>query len=184
MLINKIKGTLSGTDLVKISNKLRIQLAPILFKSQLRLLTPKTNLGYIINMDNEYDIDGNENQGTHYVSLFVSSNNGVDKIMFFDPYGLPPPSDIILFANKFKKNNTTNKEIPFIDIKIQHNKSDYCGWWCIYFIWFVIHNKSNYFYKDCDRFIQMFIDLNHSNNYQHNRTNLEKWVIQYSLNDI
>jgi hypothetical protein len=80
---------------------------------------------YIVNLD---DSNGN---GTHWVAIVYFKNY----ILYFDSYGVLPPIEII--------NNAKSKVLYYNGFIIQHEYSVLCGWYCIYFIYFIQNNKTN-----------------------------------------
>ena len=52
----------------------------------------------------------------------------MDKVEYFDSFGLVPPNEVI----KYMK--TTNKNIIYNDSQIQNMNSILCGYYCIYYI--------------------------------------------------
>ena len=80
---------------------------------------------YVINLD-EY-----ENTGTHWVSLFVKTN----EVIFFDSFGIEHiPNEI----NKF----IGNKNITSNIFRIQAHDSIMCGYFCIEFINYMLKSKT------------------------------------------
>lgn len=74
---------------------------------------------YIINMDS---VNGN---GTHWICV---SNLPHNMIVYFDPFGCPPPEEVLTFMRIAKK------PMYYSDVDIQDINSDACGWFCIYVI--------------------------------------------------
>lgn len=82
---------------------------------------------YILNLDHP------EGQGTHYVMVFLLKRNyGI----YFDSFGLDPPSDIDETMKKLKKENYRNIG------QTQDIKSSACGWYCIYIIDHLLQGES------------------------------------------
>ena len=87
---------------------------------------PKIKKGaYVINLD-EY-----ENTGTHWIALFVKTN----EVIYFDSFGIEHiPKEI----NKF----IGNKEIKASIFRIQAYDSIMCGYFCIEFINYMLKGKT------------------------------------------
>ena len=92
---------------------------------------------YVINLDEHKDT------GTHWVSLFVKTN----EVIYFDSFGIEHiPKEI----NKFNGNNTTkssslernNKKIKGNIFRIQAYDSIMCGYFCIEFINYMLKGKT------------------------------------------
>ena len=89
---------------------------------------------YVINLD-EY-----ENTGTHWVSLFVKT----DEVIYFDSFGVAHiPKEI----NKFIGNSDTTKSSSLKHIKsnifrIQAYDLIMCGYFCIEFINYMLKGKT------------------------------------------
>ena len=80
---------------------------------------------YVIKLD-EY-----ENTGTHWVSLFVKTNEAI----YFDSFGIEHiPKEI----NKFIGNSDTKSNI----FRIQAHDSIMCGYFCIEFIIYMLKDKT------------------------------------------
>ena len=87
---------------------------------------PKLKKGaYFINLDHS------KNTGTHWVVIFVKS----DEVIYFDSFGVEHIPEEILksIRNKDPKTNI---------FRIQDYKSIMCGCFCILFIEFMLKNKS------------------------------------------
>ena len=52
----------------------------------------------------------------------------MDKVEYFDSFGLVPPNEVIKYVK------TTNKNIIYNDLQIQNMNSILCGYYCIYYI--------------------------------------------------
>ena len=90
----------------------------------------KNNQSTIVNLADSYDV------GTHWIGMKF-----VDKTLsYFDSYGIPFVSDVI-------KKYSDDKIIASI-YRIQSNKSNECGKFCIMFIQSNIKNES-----DCIKFL-------------------------------
>ena len=95
---------------------------------------PKTikKAGYVINLD-EY-----ENTGTHWVALFVKTNEAI----YFDSFGI---EHIPIEINKFINNDTTKssslERIESNIFRIQAYDSIMCGYFCIEFINYILKGK-------------------------------------------
>lgn len=99
-------GYTSSNELKEIANRYGIKLDGIYARD---LYDGSNNA--IINLDDS------KNKGSHWVC--------VHKNIYFDSYGLPPPLEILKFKPKIKYNK---KQIQAMD-------SDYCGQYCLYFLW-------------------------------------------------
>ena len=87
---------------------------------------------YVINLD-EY-----ENTGTHWVALFVKTNEAI----YFDSFGI---EHIPIEINKFINNDTTKpsslERIEGNIFRIQAYDSIMCGYFCIEFINYMLKGK-------------------------------------------
>ena len=82
---------------------------------------------YVINLD-EY-----ENTGTHWIALFVKTN----EVIYFDSFGI---EHIPEETNKFIGSN--NKNIKANIFRIQAYDSIMCGYFCIEFINYMLKGKT------------------------------------------
>lgn len=129
------KLILTNFDLKYYCNKLNINLIDIVYKDMLNTMNVVKGC-YIINLEDSSDF-GN---GSHWVCFILDTN----KKLYFDSYGIIPSDDIIQFMNRYKNN------IPIvynID-QIQDIDSVLCGFFCLYFIYYItILNKYKTNYK-------------------------------------
>ena len=88
---------------------------------------------YVINLD-EY-----KNTGTHWVSLFVKTN----EVIYFDSFGVEHiPKEINKFIDTTKSSSLErNKKIKANIFRIQAYDSIMCGYFCIEFINYMLKGK-------------------------------------------
>lgn len=157
---------LTDNQLKELSVKMNIPLEDIIFKDQ----SPnkfKFNKSYIINLEDEYDEGGNLQSGSHWTCLQVNKYpNGKIQGIYFDPFGSPPPQDII---DTFKR--TTGKlHFPHNTKDIQSLMSNACGWYCSAFLHFInnFSNRTRDLYQDTEHFLDFFDDLNKTIDFKKN----------------
>ena len=121
---------LSNLDLIDYCKKLKIPLNGIYSKDVFKTIKPMLGC-YIINLQNK-----TEGNGTHWCCLVIKNKSSC---IYFDSFGLTMPNDIICFV---KRLNNKIKIYYSID-QIQDINSIYCGWFCLYFLWFhmVLYKK-------------------------------------------
>ena len=78
-------------------------------------LSKKERGGLIINMGDR------ETGGSHWVAILMNKKNTV----YFDSFGISPPTEIVEFMKK--------RKVPsfYSDRQMQALDSTSCGWWCI-----------------------------------------------------
>jgi len=157
---------LTDKQLEELSVKMNIPLEDIIFKDQ----TPSTfkfNKSYIVNLEDEYDEGGNLNSGSHWTCLQINKYpNGTIQSIYFDPFGIPPPKEII---ECFKR--TTGKiHFPYNTKDIQSLMNNACGWYCCAFLHFInnFSHRSKDLYQDTSNFLDFFDDLNKSVDFKKN----------------
>ena len=60
--------------------------------SKVKLVTIEPSSSCIFNLESQYDVDGNPNNGTHWVCVVT---NNFNKAIYFDPFGVQAPKSII-----------------------------------------------------------------------------------------
>lgn len=156
---------LSDSQLMQLSKKMNFPLEGVFFKDELpRKL--KYNTGYIINLENSIDEEGNENEGSHWTCLQINKYPGGEiEPIFFDPYGAPPSENI-----KKCVRDTCGKYLAYNKKDIQSLMNNACGWFCCAFLHFVntFERRSRDLYQDVDTFLELFDDLNESIDWKKN----------------
>ena len=124
---------LSDLDIKYFCALFNINLKNVLLKDEFINVTPQIGC-YVINLDDTTSGRG----GTHWTCLIITSSHC---IIYFDPFGLPIPYPIKLFIKKYKHQS----KIIYSTDDIQYIDSIFCGWFCIYFMYFitVLHSKNN-----------------------------------------
>ena len=156
---------LTDGQLKELSIKMRFPLEGVFFKDELPSKL-KYNTGYIINLDNSVDEEGNPNEGSHCTCLQVNKySNGAIEPIFFDPYGAEPSESIKFFV----KNNCA-KYLPFTNKDIQSLMNNACGWYVSAFLHYINtwEHRSKDLYNDVDTFMSYFDDLNTSIDWKKN----------------
>ena len=117
---------LSNIDLAYYCKLYGIPLNNILFKDLFSQEPLKPGC-YIINLQSSTTEGG----GTHWTGLVVSAHFAV----YFDPFGLPIPTPLMIALQKHRIKNPHFKIIYSID-QIQQLDSIFCGWFVLYFLYF------------------------------------------------
>ena len=148
--------SLTDTQLKYLAQKMGFDLADVCFKDELPHKI-KTNTAYIINLENEFDEDGEPNQGTHWCCFQVNKYpSGKIEPIYFDPYGMPPPEIV-----KKTVERSSGQKLPFTSKDIQSLMNNACGWYCCAFLHWINYSqfRSRDLYQDVSSFLDMFDDL-------------------------
>ena len=159
---------LTNHQLIDLAKRMRVPLEGVYFKSQLKEMKMKPNRSYIINLEDEYDSDGNENDGSHYTAFQYNKYDGEDdKVVYFDSYGVAPPDEVCKFCKV--------KEIPYNTKDIQSLMCDACGWFSLAFLHYInaFEGRTKCLYSDCENFTDLFHDLNIETDAKYN-----EWVLK------
>jgi len=146
---------LTNHQLISLASRMRVPLEGVYFKSQLKDMKMKPNRSYIINLEDEYDSDGNENDGSHYTAFQYNKYDGEDdKVVYFDSYGVAAPDEVCKFCKV--------EEIPYNTKDIQSLMADFCGWACLAWLHYInaFEGRTKCLYSDCEGFTDLFHDLN------------------------
>lgn len=136
---------LTNYDLDAIARKLHIPLNDILCKDQLH--GHARNGGYIFNMEDDVDSNGQIKDGTHWICCYIEGKHAG----YFDSFGFQPPIEIQRFLKRFTP-------YPWSEQHIQNIRSEECGWYCIYFIWFMYTHRHIPFMKRYHLFLDLWDD--------------------------
>jgi hypothetical protein len=166
---------LTDGDLKTLSKKMNFSLEGCFFKDKLPKKI-KYNTGYIINLDDSMDGEGNSNEGSHWTCLQVNKyKDGTIEPIFFDPYGAPPSESV----KDFVKNNCA-KYLPYTNRDIQSIMNNACGWYVCAFLHYINcwENRTKDLYNDVNTFMSYFDDLNVSVDFKKN-----EWVLHHFFMD-
>ena len=148
--------SLTDTQIWDLSERIEVPLVFCGFKDELLGKKLKYNKGYIINMENEFDEDGQRNNGSHYTCFQVNKYpNGKIHGLYFDSFGMPPPQVVEDFVGG---------KLPYATKDIQSLMNSACGWYCLAFLHFInsSESRSGDLYTDAGQFTDLFDDLNTS----------------------
>ena len=154
--------SLTNFQLEDIAKRMGFPLEEPYFKDELPQKL-KTNVGYIINLEDEIDEDSGEpNSGSHWVALYLRKypNDKVEGI-YFDPFGTGLPQDVEKSVKK-----TLGKSIPHATKQIQDKNSSMCGWFCLAFLYYIhtYPKRTKDLYQDVSNFLGFFDDLSKDEN--------------------
>jgi hypothetical protein len=161
---------LTNIQVEDLAERMKVPLECVVFKSELTNMTLKYNKSYIINLENEFDEDGQNNQGSHYVAFQVNHYlDKADEHVYFDSYGCAPPNEVLLFCKV--------KEMPYSEIDVQSIMADCCGWFCLAFLHFINswEHRSKNLYQDAEHFTSLFKDMNKDNDWKYNEFVLKQF---------
>lgn len=156
---------LSNVQVEDLAKRMGIRLEAVCFKSELKDMKLKHNVGYIINLEDEFDEDGNPNEGSHYTCFQYNKypkKDCRDEYIYFDSYGVAPPQEVLDFCGV--------KEMPYNTIDVQSLMCDACGWYCLSFLYYVnvFPGRTMDLYTDCEHYSSLFHDLNKTTNWKEN----------------
>jgi hypothetical protein len=132
MYKNKTNILLSNFDLIALCAKFNIPLNEIENKDNF-IMAPKEG-AYIVNLQ-----DSNKGPGTHWTCFIVNKNY----VSYYDPFGLSMPPEIKRFIAWWDYKHDLS--IIYSSDQIQPIISEFCGWYCLYFLYFnlVLHKFNN-----------------------------------------
>lgn len=109
------------------------QLAEIIGIHILQIKTKDSFIGKAKNGFYICNLDDNTGPGTHWVTFLISDKHAV----YFDPFGLSPPKEVVTFISK-------KRLILYNSDQIQHIQSEACGYYNLDFIqWFSKYKPSD-----------------------------------------
>jgi len=163
---------LSNYDLITGAQKYRIPLNEVFSKNQ-----PPSELyqgGYITNLENSHDSYGNKLGGSHWVAFYIENEpKKYPKVVYFDSFGFPPSWDTQYLLRQF---------IPYkwSNIQIQNVNSGICGYYALFFIWFMANMKNKY--PDLDHRYRVFLKQFNPKDPTKNRTILQNLLEKFVKN--
>ena len=145
--------SLTDTQIFDLAKRMKIPLVFCGFKDELLENKLQYNKSYIINMENEFDEDGERNSGSHYTCFQVNKYaNGKTQGLYFDSFGIAPPQVVEDFIGN---------KLPYSTKDIQSLMNSACGWYCLAFLHFINSSESRTgdLYTDGGQFTDLFDDL-------------------------
>lgn len=164
IIINCYCMSLTNFQIEDLSRRMNFPLAGVFFKTELSESPLQYNTGYVVNLEDEFDEDGNRNEGTHYVCFYVKKNkNGKIEPIAFDSYGVAPCKEIVDYIG-------LGHTPPYNTKDIQSIMQECCGWYVCAFLYWIssFHNRTHSLYEDAENFTDLFLDLNKSADWKHN----------------
>lgn len=164
--------SLTNFQIEELSKRMGIPLVFCGFKSDLKE-QPKLQLNkaYIVNLEDEFDEQGQPNDGSHWTCFQVNKYpNGKVEPFYFDSYGVGAPKEVEEF---------TGMTMPFQKKDLQSIVGEVCGWYCLALLHFVNASKhrSGHLYTDCEAFVDLFDDLSVSTDMHKNEWILKQFFI-------
>lgn len=118
----------SDAELKNIARRLHIPLVWIGNKD----LLPDDNTeagGYIVNLQDDMDADGNDLPGTHWTAFLIDSG----ECAYSDSFGFPPPAQVQKFLQPYRPYSYTSTQI-------QNTQTGHCGKYCLFFLHYMLNS--------------------------------------------
>jgi hypothetical protein len=134
---------ITNLELIDKAQELRIPLIGVYSKD--RLPYKRQNGGYIINLEDDMNIDGTPNSGSHWTCFYIDGKQAC----YMDSFGIIAPRQVQEFLKPYAP-------FPYNTKQIQNIKSQVCGYYCLFFLyWF--HNQKKI--KSFPMRLQVFTDI-------------------------
>lgn len=156
---------LTNIQIEELASRMAIPLVFVGFKDEIPSKL-KVNKSYIINLQDEYDEDGNQNGGSHWTALQIQElKNGKIQPFYFDSYGAEPPENIKQLVKKQFK-----MYLPFSTKDVQSLMGEVCGYYCLAWLFFInnFEKRTDDIYIDTENFLSLFDDLKTSIDFKRN----------------
>ena len=146
---------LSNFELEDLAIQYRIDNFNVISKDEVKDIKKIKAGNYVLNMENERDDKGEINNGSHWISMFISP---YFECFYFDSFGFQAPQAVMKFMKK------SNKKICYNNRQIQDICSQMCGWFCLAFLRHMNNKPIRKSYVDWyEEFIDGFNDNTKSN---------------------
>jgi hypothetical protein len=162
---------LTSDQIEELASRMGIPLVFCDFKNELPTKL-QANKSYIINLENDVNMDGALNGGSHWTCFQVAIYpNDTREAIYFDSFGIGCPEII-----KKRVRDTFGISIAHTTKDVQSLMSDACGYYCLAFLHFINEcpHRSRHLITDANTFMEMFDDLNTSKNWKKN-----EWVLKH-----
>ena len=163
-------GVLSDQQLHVLSKRMHFPIAGCYWKDELQPSDLKQNTNYIINLESEFDEDGNPNAGSHWTCLCISKLQGKVFPIYFDSYGLPPPQHLVdIVQKRFKK------RVNWTEKNIQSMVTGICGYYVAAYLHFItaFPQRTGNILTDTALFLDMFNNLDEVSDFRKN-----EWMLR------
>ena len=163
-------GALSNQQLHVLSKRMHFPIAGCYFKDELQPSDLKQNTNYIINLESEFDENGEPNSGSHWTCLVITKRSGSVFPMYFDSFGLPPPQHLVdIVQKRFKK------RVNFCEKNLQSMVTGVCGYYVAAYLHFItaFPQRTGNILTDTALFLDMFNDLNEVSDFRKN-----EWMLR------
>ena len=149
--------SLTNAQIEDLAKKMKIPLVFCDYKDMLLTETPQINKYYIINLEDEFDSNGNKNPGSHWVSISTRQDaRERPQYFYFDSYGCQAPKSVQEFVKM--------EQIPYNKKDIQGLLSSNCGYFCLalgHYLYSYEHRTGD-LYTDADNFLDLFQNMNNN----------------------
>ena len=153
---------LTNIDIERICKKLDLPIVGVYSKNELYNIPRKTG-SYYINLMDDNKVDGNGENGSHWVLAKIYCDDDRDEAeeesrhklchaLYFDSFGFGMPKAVSSFLKPFKPVYCNNREI-------QNINSTECGWYCIACDYALEHHQVGETYlEDYEKFLNIWSD--------------------------
>jgi hypothetical protein len=174
---------LTNFDIERICKKLELPIVGVFSKNELYNIPRKVG-SYYINMMDDDKVDGEGNNGSHWVLAKIycdddrddreeDEGNGLCNALYFDAFGFGMPKAVSAFLKPFKPVYCNNREI-------QNVNSTQCGWYCIACDYALeYHQDGETYLEDYEKFLNMW-----STNVKKNLTILKQFAHKNNIHGI
>lgn len=135
--------SITNVELDKRARLLKLPLVGIYSKDEVPNV--RRDGGYIFNLQDSVDKNGQPLPGTHWTAAFIEKG----KSCYFDSFGFPAPVQVVNFLTK---------PIVWSNHHIQNITSEVCGYYCLYFIWWMTKHRHIPFVRRFQLFLRRFKD--------------------------
>lgn len=107
--------------------------------------------GYIFNLQDSTDENGIPLPGTHWTAAWVDPTG---KAVYCDSFGFLPPEQV---------ENFLGRPLAWSNMQIQSLTSEVCGYYCLYFLYWMSHNRKVPIYKRLQLYMRQFSENPYEN---------------------
>src|SRR5271156_645651 len=126
----KIIEPLSNFQIIELCKKLKItNFKGCFMRNELLGMKRTSDESMILNLDD------NSGRGTHWTCLLIKNSEAY----YFDPFGMSPTAELQVYLK--------DMQTYYNSFKIQGDKEEICGHYCLYVLWRLTHGIS--FYNVC-----------------------------------